>query len=118
VDSNPVDPVHIARYSTAGGKNALQRLGEFSKVAQPGTVVPVTAFRSLLSERGAGKPLLSCMRPAFLTRIGTNDAVESVGLSARDASITSLQQLRMPYPKYGDGIEWKLKQDVDFLRDA
>jgi hypothetical protein len=21
-------------------------------------------------------------------------------------------------PKYGDGIEWKLKQDVDFLRDA
>jgi len=22
------------------------------------------------------------------------------------------------YPKYGDGIEWKLKQDVDFLRDA
>jgi hypothetical protein len=26
-----------------------------------------------------------------------NDAVESVGLSARDAAITSLQQLRMPY---------------------
>jgi drug/metabolite transporter (DMT)-like permease len=22
------------------------------------------------------------------------------------------------YPKYGDGIEWKLKQDTDFLRDA
>ena len=21
-------------------------------------------------------------------------------------------------PKYGDGIEWKLKQDTDFLRDA
>jgi hypothetical protein len=26
-----------------------------------------------------------------------NDAVESVGLSARDAAITSLQQLRMAY---------------------
>jgi signal transduction histidine kinase len=25
---------------------------------------------------------------------------------------------RMIEPKYGDGIEWKLKQDVDFLRDA
>ena len=21
-------------------------------------------------------------------------------------------------PKYGDGIDWKLKQDVDFLKDA
>jgi len=25
---------------------------------------------------------------------------------------------RLFKPKYGDGIEWKLKQDVDFLRDA
>lgn len=33
---------------------------------------------------------------------------------------TSVRDFVAPHiePKYGDGIEWKLKQDVDFLRDA
>jgi len=31
---------------------------------------------------------------------------------------TAAASVKATKPKYGDGIEWKLKQDVDFLRDA
>jgi len=33
-------------------------------------------------------------------------------------NLTSLRAKFSVKPKYGDGIEWKLEQDADFLRDA
>ena len=51
----------------------------------------------------------SCSRAAFYPSAGSKTAIAGYDLSTA---------LHLAKPKYGDGIEWKLKQDVDFLRDA
>jgi hypothetical protein len=54
-----------------------------------------------------------------LSRSETPAQLGSVPLSAGDDQRTNLSRITTSFnPKYGDGIKWKLKQDVDFLRDA
>jgi len=53
---------------------------------------------------------------ALLAELGELNPIEVV-LIPPFTAIPALAEA-LTKPKYGDGIEWKLKQDVDFLRDA
>ena len=75
-----------------------------------GTVAEATVITDQSTGRSRGF--------GFVTLNGAAEAQAAIkGLAGKNFSGRDLT-VNEAKPKYGDGIEWKLRQEADFLRDA